>query len=94
MGFCFVNNVAVAAAHAHLQHGIDKVVILDVDLHHGNGTQDIAWRINEAANHELARAAAMNQASPAKARSPHKQRPVQPAPRPLRIHYASLHGER
>ncbi|KAI1790191.1 Arginase/deacetylase [Ganoderma leucocontextum] len=46
-GFCFVNNVAVAAAHAHLQHNINRVVIFDIDLHHGNGTQAIAWQINE-----------------------------------------------
>lgn len=46
-GFCFLNNVAVAAAHAHLTHGIQRVVIFDVDLHHGNGTQSIAWQINE-----------------------------------------------
>lgn len=39
MGFCWVNNVAVAAAHAHLKHDVDRVVILDADLHHGNGTQ-------------------------------------------------------
>ncbi|KAJ7160264.1 Arginase/deacetylase [Mycena filopes] len=46
-GFCFVNNVAVAAAHAHLQHGINRIVIFDIDLHHGNGTQSIAWQMNE-----------------------------------------------
>ncbi|KAK0186113.1 histone deacetylase complex protein [Armillaria mellea] len=46
-GFCFVNNVAVAAAHAHLQHEINRVVIFDIDLHHGNGTQSIVWQINE-----------------------------------------------
>ncbi|KAF7300517.1 hypothetical protein HMN09_00936200 [Mycena chlorophos] len=46
-GFCFVNNVAVAAAHAHLQHGVDRIVIFDIDLHHGNGTQSISWQINE-----------------------------------------------
>ncbi|KAL4249411.1 Histone deacetylase HD type 1 [Abortiporus biennis] len=46
-GFCFVNNVSVAAAHAHLNHNINRVVILDIDLHHGNGTQSIAWQINE-----------------------------------------------
>ncbi|OBZ68784.1 Histone deacetylase HOS3 [Grifola frondosa] len=46
-GFCFVNNVSVGAAHAHLKHGINRVVILDIDLHHGNGTQAIAWQINE-----------------------------------------------
>ncbi|KAI0667672.1 Arginase/deacetylase [Trametes maxima] len=46
-GFCFVNNVAVGAAHAHLKHNITRVVIFDIDLHHGNGTQAIAWGINE-----------------------------------------------
>ncbi|KLO04670.1 Arginase/deacetylase [Schizopora paradoxa] len=46
-GFCFVNNVTVASAHANLKHGIRKFVILDIDLHHGNGTQSIAWQINE-----------------------------------------------
>ncbi|KAH9949834.1 Arginase/deacetylase [Amylocystis lapponica] len=46
-GFCFVNNVIVAAAHAHLKHNINRVVILDIDLHHGNGTQALAWQINE-----------------------------------------------
>ncbi|KAJ7456771.1 Arginase/deacetylase [Mycena galericulata] len=46
-GFCFVNNVAIGAAHAHLQHGINRVVILDIDLHHGNGTQSIIWQMNE-----------------------------------------------
>ncbi|KAF8174257.1 histone deacetylase complex protein [Pholiota molesta] len=46
-GFCFLNNVAIGAAHAHLQHGIKRVVIFDIDLHHGNGTQSIVWQINE-----------------------------------------------
>ncbi|KAJ7228119.1 histone deacetylase domain-containing protein [Mycena haematopus] len=48
-GFCFVNNVAIGAAHSHLQHGINRIVIFDIDLHHGkrNGTQSIAWQINE-----------------------------------------------
>ncbi|KAL5508281.1 HOS3 [Sanghuangporus vaninii] len=46
-GFCFVNNVIVAAAHAHLNHGVRKVVVFDIDLHHGNGTQSLAWQINE-----------------------------------------------
>ncbi|KAI9058523.1 Arginase/deacetylase [Trametes sanguinea] len=46
-GFCFVNNVAVGAAHAHLKYGINRIVIFDIDLHHGNGTQAIAWGINE-----------------------------------------------
>ncbi|KAF9483589.1 histone deacetylase complex protein [Pholiota conissans] len=46
-GFCFLNNVAIGAAHAHLQHGIKRIVIFDIDLHHGNGTQSIVWQINE-----------------------------------------------
>lgn len=35
-GFCWVNNVAVAAAHGYLEHGIDRAIILDFDLHHGS----------------------------------------------------------
>lgn len=35
-GFCFVNNVAVAAAHAYLKHKINRIVIFDIDLHHGS----------------------------------------------------------
>ena len=41
MGFCFFNNVAVAAAHARAAHGLERVLILDWDVHHGNGTNDI-----------------------------------------------------
>ncbi|TAN51147.1 MAG: histone deacetylase family protein [Methylococcaceae bacterium] len=41
MGFCFFNNVAVAAAHALQAHGLARVAILDFDVHHGNGTEDI-----------------------------------------------------
>ena len=41
MGFCFFNNVAVAAAHAVAEHGIRRVAILDFDVHHGNGTEAI-----------------------------------------------------
>lgn len=48
-GFCWVNNVAIAAQHAYQQHGVDRVCIFDIDLHHGNGTQKIAWTINEQA---------------------------------------------
>ncbi|KAI6123421.1 arginase deacetylase [Pisolithus croceorrhizus] len=46
-GFCFVNNVVIGAAHAHLKHSIKRVVVLDIDLHHGNGTQSLVWQINE-----------------------------------------------
>ena len=41
MGFCFFNNVAVAAAHALGTLGLKRVAILDFDVHHGNGTEDI-----------------------------------------------------
>jgi acetoin utilization deacetylase AcuC-like enzyme len=41
MGFCFFNNVAVAAAHAVAVHGLRRVAILDFDVHHGNGTEQI-----------------------------------------------------
>ena len=41
MGFCFFNNVAVGAAHAIAEHGLERVAILDFDVHHGNGTEDI-----------------------------------------------------
>jgi len=40
-GFCFVNNVAVAAKHALERHGLKRVAIVDFDVHHGDGTQDI-----------------------------------------------------
>jgi acetoin utilization deacetylase AcuC-like enzyme len=41
MGFCFINNVAVAACHALDHHGLQRVAIVDFDVHHGNGTEDI-----------------------------------------------------
>jgi acetoin utilization deacetylase AcuC-like enzyme len=41
MGFCLFNNVAVGAAHALAEHGLERVAIADFDVHHGNGTQDI-----------------------------------------------------
>jgi len=42
-GFCLFNNVAVAAAHAQAELGCERVLIIDWDAHHGNGTQDIFW---------------------------------------------------
>jgi len=44
MGFCLVNNIAIAAATAVKELEVPKVLIVDWDVHHGNGTQDIFWR--------------------------------------------------
>jgi acetoin utilization deacetylase AcuC-like enzyme len=43
MGFCFYNNAAVAAAHARAAHGCERVLLIDWDVHHGNGTQEIFY---------------------------------------------------
>ena len=41
MGFCFLNNVAIAAKYAVERHGLQRVAVIDFDVHHGNGTEDI-----------------------------------------------------
>jgi len=43
MGFCIFSTVAIAAIHAANAHGLDRVAVLDFDVHHGNGTQDVLW---------------------------------------------------
>jgi acetoin utilization deacetylase AcuC-like enzyme len=43
MGFCFFNHAAVAAFHARERYNAERVAVLDFDVHHGNGTQDIFW---------------------------------------------------
>jgi acetoin utilization deacetylase AcuC-like enzyme len=43
MGFCFFDNAAIAARHAQHKYGIARAAVVDFDVHHGNGTQDIFW---------------------------------------------------
>jgi acetoin utilization deacetylase AcuC-like enzyme len=43
MGFCLFGNVALAAKHAMEVHGLSRVAVVDFDVHHGNGTQDLLW---------------------------------------------------
>jgi acetoin utilization deacetylase AcuC-like enzyme len=43
MGFCLFNNIAIGVRHAQKKHGVEKVLIVDWDVHHGNGTQDIFY---------------------------------------------------
>ncbi|RPI92357.1 MAG: histone deacetylase, partial [Chloroflexi bacterium] len=43
MGFCLLNNVAIAARYAQREHDVERVLIVDYDVHHGNGTQDVFY---------------------------------------------------
>lgn len=43
MGFCLFSNVAIAGMYARAKYGLDRVAVVDFDVHHGNGTQDIFW---------------------------------------------------
>jgi acetoin utilization deacetylase AcuC-like enzyme len=43
MGFCLFNNAAIAARHAQRKHGLERAAVIDFDVHHGNGSQDIFW---------------------------------------------------
>ena len=43
MGFCLFNNAAIAARYAQKRHGVERAAIVDFDVHHGNGSQEIFW---------------------------------------------------
>ena len=43
MGFCLFNNIAIAGLHARVNHGAERVAVVDFDVHHGNGTQAAFW---------------------------------------------------
>ncbi len=57
MGFCLLNNVALAARYATNQLGVQRVMIVDIDVHHGNGTQAIFWDDARVAYFSMHRAA-------------------------------------
>jgi histone deacetylase HOS3 len=50
-GFCWINNVHVGIAHAAINHGLTHAAIIDFDLHHGDGSQMVAWEHNRKAMH-------------------------------------------
>jgi acetoin utilization deacetylase AcuC-like enzyme len=55
MGFCLFNNIALAAHHAKVTHGLTRVLIVDWDVHHGNGTQDIFYEDENVAFYSIHR---------------------------------------
>ena len=56
MGFCLFNSIAIAALYAQAKHGAERVAVIDFDVHHGNGTQDIFWSAKDllyASTHQM-----------------------------------------
>ncbi len=56
MGFCMFANVAIAGMYARAQHGAERIAVVDFDVHHGNGTQDIFWEDKDlflASTHQM-----------------------------------------
>lgn len=56
MGFCMFANVAIAGLYARAQHGAERIAVVDFDVHHGNGTQDIFWEDKDlflASTHQM-----------------------------------------
>jgi histone deacetylase HOS3 len=62
-GFCWVNNVHVGIMHGALEHGLTHAAIIDFDLHHGDGSQDITWEHNTRAINAAKNAAAWKKTS-------------------------------
>ena len=56
MGFCLFNNIAIAGLYARKAHGAERIAVVDFDVHHGNGTQDIFWHDKDlflASTHQM-----------------------------------------
>lgn len=62
-GFCWVNNVHVGIMHAALTHGLTHAAIIDIDLHHGDGSQAVTWQHNTRASTAAKNAAAWKKSS-------------------------------